>query len=550
MGTMGKKNVFVLGVVLLVLFAACGVSSAPVNSPAKIVNGIFSNTLSAIMKWIWSLKASSKTAAMTGRPLMKFEPGYTVETMFDGSKAGIDPHSVEVLPSGELLILDSANNNLYKIPSSMSMYTKPKLVAGSADGYSGYVDGKPGEAKMNNPKGVAVDDRGNIYVADTMNNAIRKISDSGVTTIAGGKRMNGGGGHVDGASEDAKFSSDFDVVYMGSSCSLLVIDRGNKAIREIQLQFDDCAYQYGSGFPFAEIALLLAAGLFGYMIAFLQRRMGTIASPQLMQDQGVMKPTMAEAAPSPSPSPKPLKSVRPPLIPTDDDQEKQEETFFASLGKLFANTSASFMEIVGGIVPGLRKKSSVTTTYQFQTQQHQQRNTAGWPGQESYVIRDEDEPPTVEARTPTPRRKTYAFMSKDAEKMQRWRQGRSFYSGQDGGSPPQQQQPQQQQQQQQQHPHSHSHSQSQKQSKQNHHLRRYQSSVSGAPHTYYEQSHEETNEVVFGAVQEHDTTKKKKKSEASSVFKPVDYGDPMYSQHYGGGGIRVRSSSAAYGNGF
>ncbi|CAN1174233.1 hypothetical protein LINPERHAP2_LOCUS31167 [Linum perenne] len=46
---------------------------------------------------------------MTGRPLMKFEPGYTVETMFDGSKAGIDPHSVEVLPSGELLILDSAN---------------------------------------------------------------------------------------------------------------------------------------------------------------------------------------------------------------------------------------------------------------------------------------------------------------------------------------------------------------------------------------------------------------------------------------------------------
>ncbi|CAN1131111.1 hypothetical protein LINPERHAP2_LOCUS6211 [Linum perenne] len=218
---------------------------------SRSVTHFMSNTLSAIMKWIWSLKASSKTA-MTGRPLMKFEPGYTVETMFDGSKAGIDPHSVEVLPSGELLILDSANNNLYKIPSSMSMYTKPKLVAGSADGYSGYVDGKPGEAKMNNPKGVAVDDQGNIYVADTMNNAIRKISDSGVTTIAGGKRMNGGDGHVDGASEDAKFSSDFDVVYMGSSFSLLVIDRGNKAIREIQLQFDDCAYQYGSGFPFGK----------------------------------------------------------------------------------------------------------------------------------------------------------------------------------------------------------------------------------------------------------------------------------------------------------
>ncbi|CAN0925525.1 hypothetical protein LINGRAHAP2_LOCUS34808 [Linum grandiflorum] len=502
------------------------------------------------MKWIWSLKASSKTgslsdlpsalsifsgSAMTGRPLMKFEPGYTVETMFDGSKAGIDPHSVEVLPSGELLILDSANNNLYKIPSSLSMYTKPKLVAGSADGYSGYVDGKPGEAKMNNPKGVAVDDRGNIYVADTMNNAIRKISDSGVTTIAGGKRTNGGGGggHVDGASEDAKFSNDFDVVYMGSSCSLLVIDRGNRAIREIQLHFDDCAYQYGSGFPFGKtklsmpyhkIALLLAAGLFGYMIAFLQRRMGAIASSsQSMQDhQGVvMKPSMAEAAASPAQ--KPLKSVRPPLIPTEDDQEKQEETFFVSIGK-----------IVGAVVPALRKKSSSVTSYQFQTQQHQhQRHTAaGWPSQESYVIRDEDEPPTVEARTPTPRRKTYAFMSKDAEKMQ---------SGQDGESPPPPHQHHQQQQHQQQHPHSQQ-SQSQKQSK--HHLRRYQSSVSAVPHTYYEQSHEETNEIVFGAVQEHDV------KACAPVVKPMDYGDPMYNNHHHGG-IRVRSSSsAAYGNGF
>lgn len=54
---------------------------------------------------------------------------------------------------------------------------------------------------------------------------------------------------MDGPSEDARFSNDFDVVYLGSSCSLLVIDRGNKAIREIQLNFDDCAYQYGSGFP-------------------------------------------------------------------------------------------------------------------------------------------------------------------------------------------------------------------------------------------------------------------------------------------------------------
>lgn len=75
---------------------------------------------------------------------------------------------------------------------------------------------------------------------------------AGVTTIAGGK-LTRGGGHVDGPSGDAKFSNDFDVVYVGSSCSLLVIDRGNCAIREIQLQFDDCAYQYGSVFPLGKL---------------------------------------------------------------------------------------------------------------------------------------------------------------------------------------------------------------------------------------------------------------------------------------------------------
>lgn len=51
-------------------------------------------------------------------------------------------------------------------------------MAGSAEGYTGHVDGRPREARMNHPKGLAMDDKGNIYVADTVNMAIRKISDS------------------------------------------------------------------------------------------------------------------------------------------------------------------------------------------------------------------------------------------------------------------------------------------------------------------------------------------------------------------------------------
>ena len=57
--------------------------------------------------------------------------------------------------------------------------SRPKLLAGSPEGLSGHVDGRLREARMNHPKGFTVDDKGNIYVADAMNMAIRKISDTG-----------------------------------------------------------------------------------------------------------------------------------------------------------------------------------------------------------------------------------------------------------------------------------------------------------------------------------------------------------------------------------
>lgn len=57
--------------------------------------------------------------------------------------------------------------------------SRPKLLAGSAEGYTGHVDGKLRQARLNHPRGLTMDDNGNVYVADTMNMAIRKISDSG-----------------------------------------------------------------------------------------------------------------------------------------------------------------------------------------------------------------------------------------------------------------------------------------------------------------------------------------------------------------------------------
>ncbi|KAF4376546.1 hypothetical protein F8388_025417 [Cannabis sativa] len=105
---------------ILVIFSS-GCASVSATPPAKIVSGIVSNVVSALVKWLWSLKSTPKTA-ISSRSMMKFESGYTVETVFDGSKLGIEPYSVEVSPSGQLLVLDSENSNIYKISTPLSRY--------------------------------------------------------------------------------------------------------------------------------------------------------------------------------------------------------------------------------------------------------------------------------------------------------------------------------------------------------------------------------------------------------------------------------------------
>jgi len=160
----------------------------------------------------------------------------------------------------------------------ISADSRGRLVAGSFQGHSGHIDGKPSDARFKRPTGVAVDDMGNVYVADTANLAIRKIGESGVTTIAGGKSNIPG--YRDGPSEDAKFSTDFDVVYVKKMCSLLVIDRGNAALRKIALPQEDCTYQ-DSSLLSSDIILVIGAVLAGYIFSGLQHGFGFSSSEKV-----------------------------------------------------------------------------------------------------------------------------------------------------------------------------------------------------------------------------------------------------------------------------
>lgn len=60
------------------------------------------------------------SAGVSSRSMVKYEGGYSVETVFDGSKLGIEPYSVAVTPSGELLVLDSENSNVHKVSAPLS----------------------------------------------------------------------------------------------------------------------------------------------------------------------------------------------------------------------------------------------------------------------------------------------------------------------------------------------------------------------------------------------------------------------------------------------
>ena len=104
-------------------------------------------------------------------------------------------------------------------------------LAGST-GNSGNSDGVGSSARFDNPAGIAVDSEGNIYVADKNSFTIRKITPGGlVTTLAGKARI---GGAIDGAGPNARFFlpiglavDTFDNVY--------VCDTGNNAIRKITI---------------------------------------------------------------------------------------------------------------------------------------------------------------------------------------------------------------------------------------------------------------------------------------------------------------------------
>jgi hypothetical protein len=94
-----------------------------------------------------------------------------------------DPSCLAIDDTGNIYIADLGNNRVRKITMATGIIT---TVAGNGTGgYSGD-GGKATSAKINQPSGLAIDKKGNLYIGDWGNNVVRKVSTSGIiTTIAG-----------------------------------------------------------------------------------------------------------------------------------------------------------------------------------------------------------------------------------------------------------------------------------------------------------------------------------------------------------------------------
>lgn len=163
-------------------------------------------------------------------------PGYT-----DGMGRAAqfhDPMTVVVDPAGRLFVADSGTHTLRIVSPEGGVTT----LAGSPR--PGFADGVRQAARFNWPTGLARDAAGNLYVADSNNSKIRKITPDGVvTTLAG----SGQPGYDDGPGPTARFSFPTGVA-VDRQGILYVADSANNLIRRISpglLLFTACCENFG-----------------------------------------------------------------------------------------------------------------------------------------------------------------------------------------------------------------------------------------------------------------------------------------------------------------
>lgn len=161
---------------------------------------------------------SEKLDAM-GFPLGGYIDTDPLKSQFNKPKDGV------VNSKGEIFITDTGNNVIRKI-------SKGKVYTFAGTEVAGYKDGKNTEAQFNTPLGISIDKQDNIYVADSLNNVIRKITPKGeVSTFAGKYSLDGG--YKEGLIKESMFNEPSDIA-IDKKGNMYIADSGNQLIRKIE----------------------------------------------------------------------------------------------------------------------------------------------------------------------------------------------------------------------------------------------------------------------------------------------------------------------------
>jgi len=181
-----------------------------------------------------SIDTTSPSIAPTPTPTPTPTPSDTTVTFVGSGVAGSADGTGTAAQFNENygLVTDS-NNNVFALDSNNHTIRKitPAGVvttfAGTA-GASGTTDGTGAAARFNIPSGITIDSQDNLYVADTFNHLIRKVTPAGVVTTFAGSIQ----GTVDDTGTNARFFSPYGIT-IDSNDNLFVVDHSSHLIRKV-----------------------------------------------------------------------------------------------------------------------------------------------------------------------------------------------------------------------------------------------------------------------------------------------------------------------------